>query len=118
MENFKDILRKAVNSGADINAMLTDIQKERDATSKNLADIATNALNHKLTADNVAYLLRIYCHQLNDKLLEEDLKEVVSGELIDILSNTISELLPLARQINSGSCSDEDTIKKFLNALK
>lgn len=111
MENFKDILRKAVNSGADINAMLTDIQKERDA----LADIATNALNHKLTADNVAYLFRIYCHQINDKIVEEDLKEAVSGELIDVLSHTISELLPLAHQICD---SDEDVIAQFLNALK
>lgn len=124
---FEEIIRTELSKGTDIAAVVAEVQKqmeqerkkqeEIEARGKCIADIATAAVRECLTAEQVNYVINIYCKQKNITVPKsfgiDDYIEVATS--VQALDDAINNLKTTSKE----TPTDPDTIiRAFLDALK
>lgn len=70
-----------------------------------ITEIANKTLAHGLEASDVAWLIREYVNQENQGLDQEDLKNLLDAEVVDMMASMAVEVLALAEKIEKGDAN-------------
>ena len=66
-----------------------------------ITDVANRALANQLTADDVAWFMQQYAHQIDPKLSEEFLAEAFDAETVDGMIATVAPLFKLFKALSA-----------------